>query len=473
MQSDIEEHLMSNYETNSNNICLAMCCLELEDELVKILNEFNSNLHKNGYQLFLLTTSHSQKAEFPIFNIPFSLKGYDDFYPNIQLNSFAENDSTINTLIERDIAWNSDDVNQFENYQNGYAKCRFFFKSLIDSLKPSIALTWSTALPQSIVFKNLLDSLSIPNFVWERGLLPNTFMLESKGNSGFSDLNTNIFGTKFDVDKCPQIYNKIKKYYRDDKPIKYTQSEFIDSKSLREEWNIAGNKIITFFGQHDVAFGVYPPNTYMAKINSPLFDSTEDALKSLGDSIKNNPETVLLFKPHPNDQTMYEDNPKLENIRIIRDTNIHSLFELSDIFVFTSSTLQFESLFYEKPIVLLANSELRNKGVAYECQQQHLLADTIEMAINQVGFNVKFKKMKGFISWIIQHFLIGYNKSVPTSKSMTEFAKILSDNGVSNAVGETLEERINKFSQLHNELLTTGETDTTQHDAKSAMWCND
>lgn len=62
---------------------------------------------------------------------------------------------------------------------------------------------------------------------------------------------------------------------------------------------------------------------------------------------------------------------------------MRTLIESADVVIVMSTTIQYEVLFYDKPIVLLANSFLNGLNVGYEIKNSEEIGSAIHQALNK------------------------------------------------------------------------------------------
>jgi len=159
-------------------------------------------------------------------------------------------------------------------------------------------------------------------------------------------------------------------------------------------------------GQWDHANGFFSNYSNRSRIHSPVFESTAEILYDFSKVLEDNKDFIIVFKPHPQDRNHYTEFECLGNIIVEKEINIYTIMEEADILLFNGSTLQFDALFYEKPIILASNSQLANKGIAYEVKSKNSISQIISEANMKIGFQVKLDKSARFVSWILDNYLM-------------------------------------------------------------------
>ena len=398
------------FSQSVNKIVLMTNFRTLLPDTISMINMLNDSFENEGYKLLLLSHKVSEELHCNTIQIPFSLKDYSKI--NIDYLDINYNPN----LISIDAEFNEDKEIDFSLYEKGLKKCSAFAHWIAKEVKPAISLLWSGTVPQSIIFKQVFSEYFIPTFYIERGLLAESLMIDESGNGALSSLKLHV-DLNNNSSTYRQQYEILKNYYLEHKIDKHEQPNYVNAEDFIQEKKISGRKIILFVGQWDVASGVNSQYDYQSMLNSPYFKNTEDAFRELVKIIQEKNNLVLIFKPHPFDQNNYEILNS-EKIIVDKKLNIRTLLEAADIISVMSSTVQYEALFYEKPIVLLANSFLSGHNIAYSILHRLQLESVLDEALNRVGFEEKIENGKIFISRIAESYLLSLNDQNPLPFSL-------------------------------------------------------
>ncbi len=415
----------SAFFSGNKNTCILSCYL-LTDQITCLLNNLGRDLAKYDYQLVILSHVINPKLLLPYIKVPYS---FSDYYDEIVLpNGYAREKEFAqeNEWIERDAAFSDGKPYDSSQLKAGLIKAQYFFETLINQFNPSIVFLWGNTLPQCSLQKNISEWKKIPAFIIERGLFSNTMMVEKEGHGADSELNKiNDFYVNLES-FIPSEYERIKSYYLNKQLEKYPQAEYKSVKVFKDQNEIKDKKVIVFWGQHDVWSGLVPRPYDLSFRNSPWFESTKECFAELSEVVSKRKDSILFFKPHPHDT--YEYNTNLPNVKIVKNENNRTLMQMADVFVAMTSTIQFEALLYEKPLVLLANSQLSGKNIAFEFDKSKSLPDVLHDALSRKDFSLKNDCAKKYINYLFEKYLIGY-ADAPTKKSMKDFSKFIAENG--------------------------------------------
>lgn len=401
----------------NNPLVIISTFLPLNNEYKSLWNKINKLLKDKNIDFLLLTASDGyDDIEFPVMKIPFSLKDFNDIIKTeIFFDDFSNEEIQ---LVERDINWVNDSVQEFDKYLLGIKKCQLFYEILLQKLRPNLVFTWGYYLPQSVIFKQVVQNLDIPVYCLERGFYSNSLMVEDLVNAQIND--TKYYSTKTG---SSQVYDEIKKFYLENYVAKYQENldQEIEDKLLVKKNE--GFKLVSIFGSYDVI--LFPPDYKISKELSPIFKSTLDFVKHLKKVIDSK-EIVFFVKPHPNEKIDYsfiED----ENFIVSKNVINRKIFEISDVIIFGNSTLIFDAIFYEKPIVVYANTPLKFAECVYSINDSSDIKNVILSALSKVNFQEKVSNCKYAIGKILQSYIYFYN-DLPNVKNLDDFIDFILNN---------------------------------------------
>jgi len=407
--------------SNNRTTNCILTCYNITDELLIAFNNLHQELRKHNINLVIITQVNLHGLNADIIRVPYSLYQYGKISPR-QENEI-EIDSLAMEIIEREGILQNVSSEEYSILYNGYQNAYRAFEEIVKEIKPSYGMVWGSTFPQSLVHRRVLQEYKIPVVVIERGLLPQTLMLEEVGHGVDSILVcNNELWNRWTQNYSEKQYQCAKNYYLSQKPEKYSQGTYVTKDFLIEKYNLQNKKIILFLGQHDGWSGLLPRNTEVSKSLSPWFPTTKDALNFLLSSVEKIDQGIVLFKPHPHDPEDY-DSIQHHSLQLVKDENLYSLFELSNVVVAMSTTAQFEGLWYDKPLLLLGKSQLSGKCIAYEYSGEDSLVDLLNNSLILNDFENKKKNARYFLYGLMSDFLYGVNDTVPTQRRIGDLAK--------------------------------------------------
>jgi hypothetical protein len=423
-----------------NNLCLATNYLLMTESTRRMWIDLGRHLEEFGSRLVLVSTTVPETPfPFPVIPIPFLLRDYAEMFP--RAGGPGGNVSAGDMEFLR-----TDSIRSNHAYQSGEAlqgmfACRELLTTLLDTLQPGYVLTFDPTLPSAQMLQSLARASGLPVQGIDRGLLPETLMIESRNLQGHSDLRTHWLAQEMPSSAFdPVAYERIRSYYVSRKPQKYEQPEFGGGgKILRQSLGLEGKRVVVFLGHYD-ACGLAPKNSNQRRYNSPFFDSTADALTAVADILPRNRGVAVVFKPHPLDADSYAV-ANVQGVHIVRDVNVHALIELADVVATQFTTLQFEAALYEKPVVLLGHSAWWGRNATYELDALTDVSAALDAALNRQDWNIRQANAHAFVTWMMDQFLIGCSENVPARRNLRDFAGFIARTSLDSRHLATTEER--------------------------------
>src|SRR5690606_35958834 len=119
----------------------------------------------------------------------------------------------------------------------------------LDRLEPDVVSIWNTQLPQGRVFQLLCEEQDIPVFTIERGLLPDTLLLDRARIHSASELSNSLIHDSVarSYSAKSELVSSYRDYYRRTKPAKYGKNE--STHEQHRELNAATKPILLVLGQ--------------------------------------------------------------------------------------------------------------------------------------------------------------------------------------------------------------------------------
>lgn len=425
--------------TSKKQTCIICTFLPLKEEYKNLWNRISDLLSHNNFELVLITSSENfEGLNFPIIQVPFSLKGFNEKFKPVIIKEQHLNEADFH-MIERDIFWNNDSSAEFEKYFYGFFSCRQFYKNLIAEIKPSLVFVWGNLLPQSLIFKELLESFNIPSFFLERGYFTGTLMIEDLLNQELNKFSKQIHSSSEQSDF--NDYFRLKNFYTENLQSKYPENHDFELENFIQNKKENGFNIISFYGTHDSAY--FPSEQNYSKEVSLIFRYTTEAINFLSQPISKLPNTILIFKPHPKDNNDYSGFES-DNIIVTKNFFNKKLFEISDAVIVGNSTIQFEALLSEKPVVLIAKSAVYNFDATYNPGTKENLLKVISSAISKEDFNKKILNSKIFFNYLIKSKIFFYSYD-SGGKNLKDFVEFIIENSKNITTDTDLSEKLSAF----------------------------
>lgn len=290
-----------------------------------------------------------------------------------------------------------------DDFGEGYAEALVYYtyryaEILIETYKPVCFIVHNKLYSMQDVIVNVCIERNVKPLYFEFGALPGTFALEDKGQMGASFVSVdyekfrNLPVTSDELKKAAEIW----RYLKNTGLNRNTQTtQGIEGLNLKKD-----RPILLFAGQNDYDSGICPYTEYSKKNHSPIFATSDDAVRFLAEIAKKN-EWNLIYKPHPlavkHHRCLAEGLP--DNVIWISDVDINKIIDISDVVITILSQVGDIALIREKPTVMLGYTQLRGKGCAYEAYKSELIESNIKKALEE-GFTDR--KQQAFIRHIAQ-----------------------------------------------------------------------
>ncbi len=353
----------------ANQICIASCYCTQWPEVRDFLRDLDRELQQRGVQLLVLATDDPKELGIPALQIPYFLAGFDSTFPHT--NGLAPAHPA-RMYAEADQVWGNG-CHPMATTEHGVAACEAFYHAVAEILRPCAAFLWNTTLPHGRIARNVFMMHGVPSYSFERGLLPGTFQIESIENNAFGDLFTNFqlrTGLHEDLEDLgdPQTaYATIRDHYADHLPSKYPSAQWRDRAALDAQYGTAGKKLVVVFGSAEGS-SIAPSATPSMGYSSPLFHDTSSAMQALCAKFADAPDVAILFQDHPINASNRTAHALPANCIETKREHIHSLIAAADrVAVLGTTTVQYECLLHDVPVLSLSRNLIDHVGAAYSC----------------------------------------------------------------------------------------------------------
>ncbi len=393
-------------------------------------NRFGDELLKRGTQLFLMSTNPKAGLTIPNMQIPYGLSEFN------ALNLKPSSVTGEKNLLDIEEFW----VRQFNRKaaSSGLAKCRRFYEDLLDRLEPDVVSIWNTQLPQGRIFQLLCEEQDIPVFTIERGLLPDTLLLDRARIHSASELSNSLIHSSVmrSYRANVEIVSQYREYYQRNKPAKYGKGDPTGEQS--KQLSATKKPILLVLGQAQGG-GVLPRRNHLARRNFPGFEDYSQVLKQLHREL---PGMQLAFRDHPINRLENEATEVPSGTLRPEAGPLYEVIEAASVVVVLgASTALFETLVLEKPLVVVGNTQVSAIKPYFECRDGNAVP-AVKAALAE-GFEAIRGTADRALSFLLEHVLVAENPGVPAKQQLTDLAEFLADYDLSRET--SLEERFTKL----------------------------
>lgn len=289
------------------------------------------------------------------------------------------------------------------------------FRSLARYWQPQLVLVWNGwTLPYSPV-KALARARGAFCLCGERGLVPDSLVVDSEGvNAG-----SYLCGPKWEEiarrpidDNARQIVAEYRRQYAGERQSVVNVASEERPRDLRAEFAIPpGARIVLCPAQLDVDTNPV--------LFAPHFPTNRSVLEALLAATQGQPHFIL-FKAHPEDTVdpmRYRDLLGERGRVVPKEIGLHDLMDLTDVVVVRNSTVGFEGLLLGKPVIALGRSVYSHKSLTWDVTN----AAELQSALAQARSGMTEAQEENFQRFLA-YFLMRYHYYTPARTEWQEEA---------------------------------------------------
>lgn len=296
-----------------------------------------------------------------------------------------------------------------------------FFVELIKVQQPSLILIWNGNDPRQFILSHLCKIIKIKHLFLERGTLPSLLFYDVKGvlcHSTVASLKIDSLTASTSNRERLKIYEN---WYYNTSETLWEQPAIVKEINFRSELGIKPDqKVILFVGQVD--------NDIQSKLFSPYFTSNIEAFKWFLQFGKTT-EYFILGKHHPKSSyglSYYQEVIGVNKNVIWTDKiPLDECLKLADYVVAVNSSVIFDALMWNKPVLSLGTTILDGKNILYEYDPKNIdyvlhgfyRKDELHQKIEN------FKKLLGFLLCNNFIFLKDHTEALKFSNELVEMKK--------------------------------------------------
>lgn len=394
--------LILNWVFEMSSVCLISNYFPMDDFHVGYWNKLDEYLIERGITLVTLTTKKYPNLTCRSIVVPYNPFDFAKF--NIALDV----DLSVNNNFESQLCIITKEMDR-RNLSDAEIKFGIrcmnnFYSNLIKELKPFIVFAWNSTHPQSQCFISIAREFTIPGFYIERGLLPDTLMVDSGGIGVESDLKRNptvfsVLGNYIKSNLDFTGWSKRKYEYLSNPVDRYPKSKILDKEEFFEKYSLDIEKKTVLLMLTAEFTHTGNKDLLRYSFQDKFFKGNLDAVFKLHEALLNNYNFVV--QDHPINRKIY-DLKTIHAQIVVTDESIHTLYSHCDLFLFYgSTTTQIDALFYSKPIGLLSKTILSG----FDFTSQYMGGDILSF-VNSMSDISLFENQRGaFVSFIEEHYL--------------------------------------------------------------------
>lgn len=374
-------------------------------------------LRNKGFELFLMAHyAPGSPADVPVLVVRNGLdqipdgggyQGWRAFLPSV-----AGLDEEM--LLEREEFWRgpSPETKGYIERRKAVTFYYSFYASALQWLRPSLVVIWNGEHPQELILRALCSQNNHPVLFIERGPFKDTIQIDAEGILGCSSIaKAHEWGWEIAGDRATweRVNRDLNTRRKRDKETWWEQPDAVGPEQLITRLGISPQqKVVLFVGQID--------NDTQSLLCSPHFTTNLNAFQWLCENLKPFEDIFVLGKHHPKSASGPDVFARTIEETIgsrgawLSDVAITDCIALADSVVAVNSTVLYEALLAEKPILMLGQSLLSHKGIAYELHGTSDPGNLIQQWLDKDEWPKRLEKWHEYCSYLIAHHLISMKK---------------------------------------------------------------
>ncbi|MCC6440574.1 MAG: hypothetical protein IT476_08110 [Rhodanobacteraceae bacterium] len=383
-----------------DRIFLASCFAFADQRCAGFFRRLGDALESRGIRLVMLATQKVAGFPYPVLDIPYSLYGFNDRITEECSAPFHP----VAPLLAAEYAW-SGYLGTTELCSMATARCEWFYRGVIHDLKPFAAMLWNTTHPHSRVARNVLQVHGVPAWCIERGQLAGSYQVQMGEVNAWDDtlatfsLHAGLQGDMeyqgkgaFEAARALSTKNPVDRY-----PV--------DAASLAA-WPLAGHRSVLLLSSA-IGSSIEPRGQHSIALSQPIWRSFQDAIDALDAHLPDN--CTILFRDHPINRLILAENPLRKPSRFMEADKIpigDLISSVDRVICVGTTTLQYEVLLRDKPLLVFGNSLAARAGAAYSCLSSATLKSDIDSWLNDVDAASKRRNARHLIGILCNRHLV-------------------------------------------------------------------
>lgn len=247
---------------------------------------------------------------------------------------------------------------------------------LMDKIKPDFLVGWNGNGPHFIFLMKIAAKIKgLPIYHVERGLLPKTFVVDSRGVN-FKSSVAGSFLPLLNKEERKEARDYISKYRNNSDTIVNTQTKLdLNKDEILKKLNLDKDYIF---------FPMQIEGDSNIIINSPKYKRMEQVVSDLID-VAEKLNVYIICRPHPenNIAEVFGNIKESKNLIIDNSIHIHDMLKSSIANVVINSTVGLESILLGKPTIALGHSVYSAKNITFDAYSKEDILNSLVMIMTE------------------------------------------------------------------------------------------
>lgn len=434
---------------DNGQIVVASCFAFSDPRCVQFFNNLGEALAERRIQLVALSTRDAPGLEFPQLEMPYSVLGFDKLIQLPNLVPFH----AVPPLAASEQAWTGTSAGA-DTWARATAKCEWLYQAIAEELSPCGALLWNASHPNSRIGRNVLQANDIPAWCLERGQLAGTYQVQSGEVNAWDD-SLAVFSAcnGLGIDLARQTADAF------DAARAFSLSAPVDRHVLDESAAMEAlpprNGPVVLVLASALGSSIEPVGVRSVNLSQPFWDGLQDAVDALDAALPRN--ATILFRDHPINRTVIKTPLRLP-ARFIEISNlpIDQLLDFADrVACIGTTTLQYETLLRDKPLLLLGRSLASRAGAAYAPTGAEALHGVVANWMEDRDGTRHRSNARALIGLLCERVLVREDERIAHVRNgVADLADFLAAQALSRT--DPVEDRIARFTQRFIEACDIG-----------------
>ncbi|WP_412984461.1 hypothetical protein [Pontimicrobium sp. IMCC45349] len=360
-------------------------------------NDLSDLLKKKGFKLLILAPIY------PNGKYKFLCHKFTERLDDVLINPLFKNcNGNFKKYLDRELVWYGESS---KDRLSAAKSQKLYFEKILNEVNPCLVVLANGQHASELIFKDLIRERKIPLTFLERGCLPKSWHLDDLGITAGTSIALKKL-EEINVENTTHNIELFKSYYLNGQFTWWQQPESNNQLNIRERFNVSKDtKLILFLNQLD--------NDTSNFLYSPLFNNNHEAFSWFLKGIKDE-NCFVIAKKHPwfsgneNEFSRAFEKQGVEGVWI-DDISLFDCLEQTDYVAAVNSTVVFEAMLYEKPVLQLGKSILSNKEIVYEIKGKDDF-QTVNHWLESLEFKDRVERYNVFMSYMIKNELSFFSK---------------------------------------------------------------
>lgn len=430
-------------------ICLVSCFALSDPRCAQFLNRLGEALAARDVQLLVLGTRHAPELTVPQVSIPYSILGFDKEILSCDQPPFH----AVEPVAVAERLWSGTTVRP-DTVARSIAKCEWFYQAVAEELRPAAALLWNTTHPHSRIARDVLQANDIPAWGFERGQLTGTYQVQLAEVNAWSDLRASFAQhVGFDLDLERQQDTTAF-----DAALALSRAAPIDRHPLRDAPDPTattgrnGPTILVLTSA--VASSIEPVSLRSIGLSQPLWSGLQGILDALDAALPH--DATIVFRDHPINREVGASARVPARFREANGVPIAELIEQADrVACVGTTTLQYEALLRDKPLLVLGRSPATDADAAYAPRSTDLHGCIAEWMDDRDGAR-KRERARALIGLLCERHLVREDdRAAHVHQDVNDLADFIVAQAVANTI--PVADRLDRFAERIYAACSIGE----------------